>query len=231
MRLLANNNNERKYMSDFTWSYSSLKQYQNCPKQYQEIRVLKNYIVKENQAMLYGKEVHTALEEYVRDNKPLAKNYQRFKGMVDSLVNIKGDKYVEYEMALRFDKTPCDFHDEDRWVRGIADLVIVDGDCAFIVDYKTGSKKYPDPKQLRLMSLMAFTHFPDIQKIKAGLLFVMHNAFITEEYYRKDMDKSWNMFEQTLRRLENSYESDIWQPNPTPLCGWCSVDSCEYNSK
>ena len=231
MRLLANNNNERKHMSNFTWSYSSLKQYQNCPKQYHEIRVLKNYTVKENQAMLYGKEVHTALEEYVRDNKPLAKNYQRFKGMVDSLTNIKGDKYVEYEMALRFDKTPCDFHDKDRWVRGIADLVIVDGDCAFIVDYKTGSKKYPDPKQLRLMSLMAFTHFPDIQKIKAGLLFVMHNAFITEEYYRKDMDKSWNMFEQSLRRLENSYESGVWQPNPTPLCGWCSVDSCEFHSK
>ena len=218
-------------MSDFTWSYSSLKQYQNCPKQYYEIRVLKNYTVKESQAMIYGKEVHTALEEYVRDNKPLAKNYQRFKGMVDSLVNIKGNKYVEYEMALRFDRTPCDFHDEDRWVRGIADLVIVDGDCAFIVDYKTGSKKYPDPKQLRLMSLMAFTHFPDIQKIKAGLLFVMHNAFITEEYHRRDMDKSWDMFEQSLKRLENSYESNVWQPNPTPLCGWCSVDSCEYNSK
>ncbi len=48
-------------MSDFTWSYSSLKQYQNCPRQYHEIRVLKNYTVKENQAMLYGKEVHTAL--------------------------------------------------------------------------------------------------------------------------------------------------------------------------
>ena len=45
-------------MADFTWSYSSLKQYQNCPKQYQEIRVLKNYIVKENEAMMYGKEVH-----------------------------------------------------------------------------------------------------------------------------------------------------------------------------
>jgi hypothetical protein len=134
-------------------------------------------------------------------------------------------------MALRFDKTPCDFHDEDRWVRGIADLVIVNGDCAFIVDYKTGSKKYPDPKQLRLMSLMAFTHFPDIQKIKAGLLFVMHNAFVTEEYHRRDMDKSWGMFEQPLKRLENSYETDVWQPNPTPLCGWCSVDSCEFNPK
>jgi len=45
MRLLPNNNNERKHMSDFTWSYSSLKQYQNCPKQYYEIRVLKNYLI------------------------------------------------------------------------------------------------------------------------------------------------------------------------------------------
>ena len=29
-------------MSDFTWSYSSLKQYQNCPKQYYEIKVAEN---------------------------------------------------------------------------------------------------------------------------------------------------------------------------------------------
>ncbi len=58
MRLLANNNNERKHMSDFTWSYSSLKQYQNCPKQYQEIRVLKNYTIKEREAMIYGMKWH-----------------------------------------------------------------------------------------------------------------------------------------------------------------------------
>jgi len=231
MRLLANYNKQENNMADFTWSYSSLKQYQNCPKQYQEIRVLKNYIVKESEAMIYGKEVHTALEEYVRDKKPLVKNYQRFKKYADRLTAIEGKKYVEHEMALKYDRTPCDFHDEDRWVRGIVDLLIVDGDYAFIIDYKTGSKKYPDPKQLRLMALMTFTHFPDVQKIKAGLLFIMHDAFVTEEYHRRDMDNSWKVFEQPLKRLEKSYETDTWQPNPTPLCGWCSVDSCEFNTK
>jgi hypothetical protein len=214
MTSLANYNNEREHMTDFTWSYSSLKQYQNCPKQYQEIRVLKNYIVK-----------------YVRDNKPLPKNYQRFKKYVDRLTAIEGKKYVEHEMALKYDRTPCDFDDEDRWVRGIVDLLIIDGDYAFIIDYKTGSKKYPDPKQLRLMALMTFTHFPDVQKIKAGLLFIMHDAFVTEEYHRRDMDNSWKVFEQPLKRLETSYETNTWQPNPTPLCGWCSVDSCEFNTK
>jgi hypothetical protein len=216
-------------MAEYTWSYSALKQYTNCPKQYQEMRVLKNYTVKETEAIIYGKAVHEALELYVKENKPLPKNYLRFKPMVDTLLKIEGDKYPEYEMALTHSKEPCDFHSEDRWVRGIADLVIVDGDTAYVVDYKTGSNRYPDPKQLRLMSLMMFTHFPDIQRVKGGLLFVMKNSFITEEYLRKDMDKSWGMFEQSLKRLDTSYENDTWQANPTPLCKWCSVVTCDFN--
>lgn len=327
-------------MAEYTWSFSSLKQYTNCPKQYYEIRVLKNYTVKENEAMMYGKEVHTALENYVKGweshkqklfgpygqprrpieeiingvtsktwdktheelnldkkkkeykplgrndagvrlcglwfnkgfsfeevrekvfewnqlNKPpmddkevesivksmhkkhlknlednpepkLAKNYQRFKGMVDALINIKGEKICEHEMALTYNKEPCEFHDENRWVRGIADLVIIDGADAYVIDYKTGSNKYPDPKQLKLMAIMMFTHFPEVQKIKAGLLFVMKNSFLTEEYHRKDMDKLWKSFEQPLKRLETSYDTDEWKANPTPLCGWCSVDTCEF---
>ena len=66
-------------MADFTWSYSALKQYTNCPKQYQEMRVLKNYTVKETEAIIYGKAVHEALELYVKEDKPLPKNYLRFK--------------------------------------------------------------------------------------------------------------------------------------------------------
>ena len=213
-------------MADFTWSYSSLKQYQNCPKQYYEIRVAKNYIVKENEAMMYGKEVHTALENYVKEGVELAKNYQRFKPIVDALISIPGDKYPEFEMALTHGKEPCAFDNEDRWVRGIADLLIVDGMNAHIIDYKTGSNKYPDPKQLRLMALMTFCHFPDVQKIKAGLIFIMKNSFVNEEYHRKDMDKSWAMFEQPLKRLEYSYDNDVWETNPTHLCVYFSSSFC-----
>ena len=215
-------------MAVFTWSYSSLKEYQNCPKKYHEIRVLKNYTVKETEQMRYGTEVHKALEDYVRDGVELAKNYQRFKPFVDKLISIPGEKYCEYEMALTYNREPCDFKSEDRWVRGIADLVIVDGDYAFIVDYKTGSNKYPDPKQLRLMALMLFAHFPEINNIKAGLLIIMKNSFVQESYTRDTIYKSWKKFEQSLDRLALSYKDDVWTPNPTPLCGWCPVDTCEF---
>ena len=216
-------------MADFTWSFSSLKEYINCPKKYQEVRILKNYSFIDTPQTIYGKEVHEALELYVRDGAPLAKNYLRFKKMVDSLIAIPGTKYPELKMALTKNLERCNFDDENRWVRGIADLVIVDKDYAFVIDYKTGSNKYPDPKQLRLMALMMFSYFPEVNKIKAGLLFVMKNSFIDETYERKDIKDSWGKFEVPLKRLETSYDNDQWVPNPTPLCGWCPVDTCEFH--
>ena len=216
-------------MANYTWSYSALSEYIKCPKKYYEIRVAQNYTVIPSEQMIYGTEVHKALEDYVKDGKELAVNYLRFKPAADALIDIPGEKYPEYEMALFRDKTPCDFADSNRWVRGIVDLLIVDGDYAFIVDYKTGSSKYPDPKQLRLMSLMTFAHFPNVNKIKAGLLFVMHGSFVTEEYTREDLDKSWAKFNGPLGRLDNSYDNNVWPPNPTPLCKYCPVKSCDFN--
>jgi hypothetical protein len=216
---------------DFTWSFSALKDYVNCPKQYHEVKVLKRFTKEPTQQMTYGTEVHKACEDYVGEDKPLAKNYERFKPVLDSLKSIPGTRYPEYEMALDRFKKPCDFNDENRWVRGIVDLLIVDGDTAFIVDYKTGSNKYPDVKQLKLMALMTFAYFPEVQSIKAGLLFVMHDSFIDESYTRNEIPKLWNSFHGDLERLKLSYETNAWMPNPTPLCGWCPVKSCDHHKE
>ncbi len=56
------------------WSFSSLKDFVNCPKQYYHIKVAKDFEKKATQQMLYGTEVHRACEEYVRDGTPLVKN-------------------------------------------------------------------------------------------------------------------------------------------------------------
>ncbi len=213
------------------WSFSGLKQFTNCPRQYYEVKVQQNFQIRETEQIKYGKEVHKALEDYVRDGAPLAKNYLRFKPMVDALLQANGDKLVEHQMALDINKNPCDFHSPDYWVRGIADLLIVSGDSAYVVDYKTGSARYPDPKQLKLMALMTFAHFPNVNRVKGGLLFVMHNAFITDSYARDKMEELWGAFQGDLFRLNISYENDTWPANPTPLCGWCPVATCEFQKE
>ena len=215
-------------LAQYTWSFSALKDYVNCPRQYHETKVLQRYAKTATSQMLYGTAVHEACEKYVAEGLPLAKNYEQFKPLLDALLEIKGERYPECQMALTRDSMPCNFTDKDRWVRGIVDLLIVDEGKAFVVDYKTGSNKYPDPKQLKLMALMVFAHFPEVETIKAALLFVVHNSIMEEEYDRKDIPKLWSSFHPDLARLEGSLQYNMWNPNPTPLCGWCPVTTCEF---
>lgn len=210
------------------WSYSSLKDFTNCPRQYYEVKVAKSVTKKVTDNMLYGTEVHKAIEDYVREGKPLAKHYQHYKPVLDELLSIPGNKYPELQMGLKRDLTKCEFDAEDRWVRGIVDLLIVDGEDAFIIDFKTGNNKHPDPKQLRLMALMTYVHFPEVVRIKAGLLFIARNSFVPEEYVRDDVDNLWKGFNSELRKLEIAYENGIWPERPTGLCGWCPVSSCKF---
>lgn len=215
-------------MNTVKWSFSSLKQYINCPKQYQEVKVLKKYETIPTQQMLYGTDVHSALENYAKDGTALPHNYKRFASMVDPLLEIDGTRYIEHRMALDENKQPCSWG-KGYWVRGIVDFMVIEGDTAFIVDYKTGSDKYPDLKQLRLMALMTFAHFPEVNRVKAGLMFILHNNFIPEEYVRDNMETLWTNFTPDLERMRLSYENDTWQMNPTPLCGWCPVTTCEHH--
>ena len=211
------------------WSFSSLKQYKTCPRQYYELRVAKNFVAREGDDALYGKEVHKALEEYVRDGKPLPKFYEQFRRMVDPLLEIKGTRYCEHEMALTLTKEPCAFHAEEDWVRGIADLLVVDDELGYIVDYKTGKPTYADPNQLKLMALMAFVHFPRLKDIKSGLMFLMHNAFITETYHRENIETMWKTFEPEIERLQIAFDNALWPTNPTGLCKrHCPVETCKY---
>lgn len=211
------------------WSFSSIKQYKTCPKQYYEVRVAKNFTSRDSADSIYGKEVHKALEDYVRDGVPLAKNYEQFKRFVDPLLDIRGDKYCEHEMAVTINKVPCEFSAEEYWVRGIVDLLIVDEDTAFIVDYKTGKSTYADTNQLKLMAAMVFAHFPAVNKIKSGLMFLLSNSFLTEEYTRADLDKLWATFDPDLMRLSLAFENSIWPPSPTGLCRrHCPVETCKF---
>ena len=79
------------------------------------------------------------------------------------------------------------------------------------------------------MALMAFVCFPKVNNIKAGLLFCMKNSFVQESYTREDIHKSWKSFQTPLDRLTNSYTFNTWTPNPTPLCGWCPVETCSHH--
>ena len=166
-------------MKNISWSHSALKDFEGCQRRYYEIKVLKNYPFTETEATRYGNQVHEAIEFYIRDSKPIPAEYAQFKDTVDAMLKKSGRVLAEYEMALTKELKPCNWKAKDVWVRGIADILIVDDEnmTAWVGDWKTGNNKYPDRDQLVLMSLMVFAHFPHIRKVNSALLFIV-NGFV-----------------------------------------------------
>lgn len=217
----------------YTWSYSSISLFQQCPQKYYRMRVVKDIVEPPQEHLLYGTAVHKAAEEYVRDGTPIPEKYAFIQPQLDALIKIKGDKHCEYEMGLTKNLEPCGFKDENVWWRGIADLIIINGDKCYLVDYKTSkSSKYADTKQLELLSLAIFKHFPQVKKIKAGLLFLVVNDFVTREYEGESMGSAWIQWVDATNTLEVCMNLNVWNPKPNFTCkSWCPVTDCVHNGR
>ena len=215
------------------WSHSGLKDFEGCARRYHEVKILKNYPTPDTQQIKYGKELHKAAEDYVRDNVPLPEQFAFVKPTIDALLTKSGRRYPELEMALTEDLTPCGFKAPEVWVRGVADLVIVDDDnlTGWIVDYKTGNNKYPDVGQLELMSLMLFANFPHLRQVNSALLFVVKETMVKYKMDIEQVPAAWQRYRERVAKLVACHDNNVWNPNQTPLCGWCPVSTCEFNRK
>ena len=218
------------------WSYSSLKLFEQCPKRYYEEKVIKSIPFTQNEAALYGEQLHKAAEEYIRDGVPIDPRFDFIQPYLDKLNAIEGVKFCEMKLGVKRVEgrlAPCDFFDSDVWFRGVADLVILDGDRAWVVDYKSGkSAKYADVRQLALMAAALFLKYPEIKKIKTSLLFVVSKEFIKEDFEKEYGLSVFAELNGLLTARDAAYESDVWNPRPNGLCGrFCGVLSCAHNGR
>jgi len=214
------------------WSYSSLKTFQQCPKKYYHTKVAKDIKEPDTQATLYGKQAHAVAEEHVRDGAPVPPAFDYMKGTLDALNKIEGEKHCEVKLGLTKDLQACDFSAKNVWWHGIADLVVLNKDkgLAHSVDYKTSkSARYADVKQLDLVAVGIFAKFPEIQRVKSGLVFVVSKEFVRAEHHREMIPKYMEKPAQDVARIEAALQNGVWNPVQGPLCKFCAVKQCEYN--
>ena len=88
------------------WSFSRIKAFEQCPKQFYHEKVLKQYPFRETEAMRYGTEFHKACEDYVGEGTPIPAKFDFIKPTLDSLIRKPGEKIVEQKLGLTADLEP-----------------------------------------------------------------------------------------------------------------------------
>jgi hypothetical protein len=183
------------------------------------------------EAITFGNEIHKIAQEYVELGKPIPEKYAAIEPPLKSLKAMPGRKLCENKLGLTADFEPCGFFEKNVWWRGIADIIILQDDVALTVDYKTGKKsQYADLKQLEILSLALFKHFPEIKKVKAGLLFLFADDFVKTAYSAETQEDLWISWVSDVGQLEASVRNNVWNAKPNFTCrGWCPVESCDHN--
>lgn len=215
-----------------SWSYSALKDFNNCPKKYNEVRRLKRF-KDESFKQSEGLKVHDYFDAAFSKGQPIPQPYTHYNRFVEMFQNIKGVKMPEYEMAFTEKMEPRGWFDKDVWLRSAADLLIVRDDhhVAFSVDWKTGKSKYADTQQLKLTALCVWRLYPHVTEVRGGLLFPHEEKFIPATYQREQSPTYWQDFMTDYARLVNAVNKNDFPAKSSGLCKTCPVTSCEFNRK
>jgi len=227
-------NGQAAQAKPFTWSYSRLKNYRNCPKKHYEVDLAKNFSEEEGEALKFGNEVHKAMELRVSKGVPLPPAIAHFEPealKILAYVPPGTILLVEQKAALRRDFSACDYFDKGVWYRAKCDVVKVLGDAAIAIDYKTG-KIVEDATQLGLMAAWVFAAYPQVQKVATRYVWLGNHAQTDIMFTRADIVLLWNHLWPELEQYEHACTTFTFPAKPSGLCkSWCPVTSCAFHGK
>lgn len=212
-------------------SYSAIKQFEQCPRQYHLVRILRKYKSPQSEAQKYGDLVHKAMENFLMYGQPLPPEFQQFLPYARRVAQVPGTMHCETKLGIRNDFSPCDFFDKDVWFRGMPDVMVIDGKRARIGDWKTGkSSRYADPDQLELMAAMVMAHYPEVEEVRGVLVFLVAQDAIHRTYTRSQFGEIMSHWAGRASQIEAAVESGVWNPRQSGLCPYCPVPgtACEF---
>ena len=214
-------------MKKFPISFSRVSTFESCPTKFEYLYVTKQVVDQGNQYTLHGTRVHEALEHYGKGTiSVLPDDMTKYTGMMDKILAREGIKHFEYQMAIDAEKNPCDWFADSVWIRGVADVLIIDGEKAWCLDHKTGQVK-DNPTQLQLFAALVFAHFPDVQIVNTSYLWLAHGTVTKSEYTRGMVGHIWTSLTPRFDAVQEAYDLGVFEPKPSRLCRWCPAkDIC-----
>lgn len=209
-------------------SYSRLSTFEQCAAKFDYLYVTRNVQDDGNEFTLFGNRVHEGMEligkAAVEGVSPPIADYpielQPYVELVRRVAMQPGEKHFELRVAITQEFKPCEWMAPDVWLRGILDVLVLNGSRAVVLDWKTG-KVRDNPTQLQLFAALVFTLYPQVEEVRAAFVWLGHNQLTDSIFHRRDAWRLWEGLVARFRRVEDAVDLGVFKPRPSPLCRWC----------
>ena len=204
----------------FTWTFSKLKNYENCPFRYLKCDVQK--LFQEDTANLdWGNKVHDAFKVALVNGSRLPEEMDIWQKWVDSVRALPGELLVEQKYGITKDFKPCEYFAPKVWMRNNVDAIKIHNRKAAMFDWKTGKVKH-ESIQLMLGAACVFTFHPEVDEISTSFVWLPDDELTTDRYTRADINNAWPAVLERVAELEASHEkmhvpAEAWRSLPVLL--------------
>lgn len=216
----------------FSWSYTAVDMFELCRKKYYHLKVAKDVKDDDSSFAGEGKFIHDSLKKRVIDGVPLPIELRYLEKMAKKFADTPCDeKRGELQLALKEDYSPTTWFGKETWVRAIIDLLIVKGNTAIIVDWKTGKEK-DEWGQLKLAAAVLSQYMPEIDHFRLTYAWTKTQRISKPLTMGKEhMVNVWSDFQPRLLAIAEALKTTTFPAEPNGLCGWCPVKSCPHQQK
>jgi len=211
----------------FAWSFSVIDMFEVCAKKFWHLKREKDFKDADSSAARDGKYVHEVMRNRVIDGIPLPIGVRPYEKIAARFADAEGAKHGEMKLALNKKFEPRDFFAKDVWVRAIVDLLIVRGDTAIIVDWKTGKKK-ERWDQLRLAAAILSRYMPEINHFTLVYVWLKDSELSKDTIEKDDLKSVWMEFLPRVNAIVTAINETNFPAQKSGLCGWCPVETCPH---
>ena len=213
---------------EFAWSYTALNRFQNCPKQYWHLNLVKDVKDEDSEASAEGRLIHEALCARIVRGAQLPIQLRHLEGLATKFLGLPGHTQGELKFAMSRDFRPVGFFARDVFVRVVVDLLNTRGDTAIVVDWKTGRPRL-DFTQLRLSAAVLAVHAPEIKTFKMAYVWTGHDKISPLTMSRDELLGVWNDLLPKVAEIERAIGTTTFPAKQSGLCRYCPVTQCPHN--
>lgn len=215
------------------YTYTMLNTYENvCPHQCFRRYIKKDMPFVGSPDTEHGNAGHTALELRL-GGRPLPQSLETMEPVAVSLAARKA--VPEQQMGMTIEGQATGFFEKNVWYRGKVDATIVQGDIAYIGDFKFGKTIREDPLELELNAVMVHAKDPHLKKFVGQYLwgpdrFGTRQQFVAGPMHQLDTHNGWQTIRRIAAAIENDRRTGEFEKRRGGLCGYCPVEDCEHNT-
>lgn len=198
-------------------SYTSLKTYRQCARQYYAMYIARAVKRTTNAAMDRGNRVHKALEDAVRSGRAPDDIWTP-----DGLTDVLRDAGARSEVGIGIarDGTAASPHDPNCVLRGWIDALMLDDAGAVAIDWKTG-KFSPDYLQADVYATLLRAGRAQDYPVQFSWIYV-------DQQRVHSIDVDANATRRVYALMDQLERDKSFSPAPSYACRWCPVSSCTY---